>query len=97
MGLLPWGGEHALQVDLLMAVGAGLLLTHDAPGHWRDIVGTNLFIKKSLFSPSADAELVELVPAGQPEGVLQHPVLIRSHQQLVRAHWGAVRKIHRNK
>jgi hypothetical protein len=29
--LLPRVGEHALQVDLLMAVGASLLLAHNAP------------------------------------------------------------------
>ena len=31
MRLLPWVGEHALQVDFLVAVGARLLLAHDAP------------------------------------------------------------------
>ena len=31
MRLLPWVGEHALQVDLLVTVGARLLLAHDAP------------------------------------------------------------------
>ena len=41
-------------------------------------------------SPATDAELMELVSTGEPEGVLQHPVLVRSHQQLVCAHWRKV-------
>ena len=63
MRLLPWVGEHALQVDLLVTVGAGLLLADDAP--------------------AANAELVELVSAGQAECVLDDPLLPRSNKQLV--------------
>merc|ERR550519_1110123 len=47
-------------------------------------VGTGLFLTHN--APATDAELMELVSTGEPEGVLQHPVLVRSHQQLVCAH-----------
>ena len=38
VGLLPGVGEHPLEVDLLVAVGAGLLLAHDAPAADAELV-----------------------------------------------------------
>ena len=37
-------------------------------------------------SPAPDAELMELVAAGESEGVLQDAILVCSHQQLVPTH-----------
>ena len=51
---------HYLEIHLLVAVGAGLLLAYNAP--------------------STDAELVELVAAGEAVGVLQNALLFSRHQ-----------------
>ena len=37
-------------------------------------------------SPAPDAELMELVAAGESEGVLEDAILVCSHQQLVPTH-----------
>ena len=42
---------------------------------------------QKIGSPATDAEFMELMSTGKPEGVLQHSVLVRSHQQFVGTHW----------
>ena len=66
-------------LGLLPGVGEHPLEVHLLMAVW-----TGLLLAYN--APAADTELVELVATAEPEGVLQDPLLVHRHQQLLPTH-----------